>query len=302
MVAARHLQGGTAAADIADRRCAVAHAMPPMLQRPLPDLAAWTDWGRGLPIPVLASTAASIGEWADHEDVVDARLLTDLLADDPLMTLCLLVHVAERRRGRDLGQAETVTAALMLLGVGPFFRAFGNLPTVEQRLAGLPPALAGLRRVLRRSQRAATFALAFAVHRVDPDAPVIHEAAQLHAFAELLLWCHAPALALEIARRQQADPTLRSAAAQRDVLGVELADLQHALMLAWRLPPLLVRLDDQRHADAPAVRSVLLAQRLARHTEGGWDNPALPEDVHDVADLLQLAPEPARRLLLSLDA
>lgn len=273
-----------------------------MLDRPLDGLPAWTDWFRRAGIPVLASTAATIAEWADHEDAVDARLLTELLADDPLTTLRLLVHVAQLRRGRGDSQAETVTAALMLLGVGPFFRAFADAPTVEDRLASQPAALAGLQAVLRRSQRAATFALGFAAHRTDPDAAVIHEATQLHDFAEMLLWCHAPALAVEIARRQAADPALRSAAVQRDVLGVELADLQHALMLAWQLPPLLVQLDDDRRADAPQVRSVLLAQRLARHSAQGWDNPALPDDVDDIAALLQLGPEPTRRLLLSLDA
>lgn len=273
-----------------------------MLEHALPDREAWTAWCRRAGIPVLASTAATIAEWSDHEDAVDARLLTELLADDPLATLRLLVHVAQVRGDRGDSQAETVTAALMLLGVGPFFRAFGDLPTVEARLAAHPDALAGLRAVLRRSQRAATFALGFAVHRMDPDAPVIHEAAQLHDFAEMLLWCHAPTLALEIARRQAADPALRSAAAQRDVLGVELGDLQQALMRAWRLPPLLVRLDDDRHADAPSVRSVLLAQRLARHSAQGWDNPALPDDVDDVARLLQLGTEPTRRLLANLDA
>lgn len=282
-------------------------ALPPMLERPLADLEAWTAWFQRAGIPVLASTAATIAEWSDHEDAVDARLLTELLADDPLATLRLLVHVAQVRGARgdrgDRGdsQAETVTAALMLLGIGPFFRAFGDLPTVEARLGGHPATLAGLHAVLRRSQRAATFALGFAVHRMDPDAPVIHEAAQLHDFAEMLLWCHAPALALEIARRQAADTTLRSAAAQRDVLGVELVDLQQALMRAWRLPPLLVRLDDDRHADAPSVRSVLLAQRLARHSALGWDNPALPDDVDDVARLLQLGTEATRRLLANLD-
>jgi HD-like signal output (HDOD) protein len=276
--------------------------LPPMLERPLRDLAAWTDWFRGAGIPVLASTLATVGHLAEHEDGVDARLLTELLADDPLTTLRLLVHVAGQRRGRDLGQAETVTAALLMLGIGPFFRAFADLPTVEQRLDGQPAAMEGLRAVLRRAQRAATFALGFAVHRMDPDAPVIHEAAQLHDFAEMLLWCHAPALALEIARRQQADPSLRSATAQREVLGIELVDLQQALMRAWRLPPLLVRLDDDRHAGTPSVRSVLLAQRLARHSSNGWDNPALPDDFGEIGALLQLAPDPTRRLVLSLDA
>src|SRR2546426_1118557 len=82
--------------------------------------------------------------------------------------------------------------------------------------------------VLRRAHRAANFALGFAVRRMDHDAAVIHQAALLHDFAEMLLWCHAPALALRIREAQRADSTLRSSVAQLDVLHVELPDLQHA--------------------------------------------------------------------------
>jgi len=219
--------------------------------------------------------------------------------------LKLMAHVAKLRcaRGHESrGEPETVTAALLLLGIGPFFRTFAALTSAEAWLAGQPEALEGFRAVLRCSHRAANFALGFAVHRMDHDAPVIHAAALLHDFAELLLWLRAPTLALEIARRQRADTTLRSAAIQSELLNVELPDLQQVLMTGWKLPPLLVRISDDRHAEADPVRNVLLAVRVARHSAGGWDNAALPDDVQDVADLLHLGVEPARRLLLELDS
>jgi HD-like signal output (HDOD) protein len=218
------------------------------------------------------------------------------------MTLKLLVHVAQVRRGREGTDAETVTAALLMLGIPPFFRAFGPQDSVDQRLQAHPEALHGLERVLRRAHRAADFALAFAVHWMDHDAAVIQEAALLHDFAEMLLWCHAPQAALEIARRQQADPALRSAAAQHGVLGIELADLQQALMRAWRLPQLLIRLDDDHHAGERAVRSVQLAIRLARHTADGWDNPAVPDDIRDIAALLHLGLGPAEHFVRALES
>jgi HD-like signal output (HDOD) protein len=157
-------------------------------------------------------------------------------------------------------------------------------------------------RLLARSQRAARFALGFAVHRMDLDAEVIHEAALLHDFAEMLLWCHAPALALDIEQRQQADPALRSATAQRQVLGVELVDVQQALMRGWRLPELLVRISNDHHDTAPQVRNVVLAMRLARHTKDGWDNAAIPDDVRDISQLLNLRPASTLKLLHDLDS
>jgi HD-like signal output (HDOD) protein len=138
---------------------------------------------------------------------------------------------------------------------------------------------------------------------MDPDAPVIHEAALLHDFAELLLWLHAPSLALRIQEAQSCDSALRSAAAQKAVLNVELADLQHTLMQAWRLPSMLVRItDDHANKLTTQLRNVLLAIRVARHSADGWDNAALPDDVHDVAELLLLSHEATGRLLLEIDA
>jgi HD-like signal output (HDOD) protein len=127
------------------------------------------------------------------------------------------------------------------------------------------------------------------VHRMDHDAAVIHAAALLHDFAEMLLWCHAPVLALRIRAAQRADPNLRSRVAQIAVLNIELPDLQQSLMKAWRLPELLVRISDERHAENANVRSVLLALRLARHTSHGWDNAAIPDDIADIAGLLNLS-------------
>ena len=159
------------------------------IERPLRDLSAWLAYFRAAPIPVLDATADAVRELAANEDAVDPHSLAETVAADPLMTLKLLAHVGSNsRRETDV---ETVVGALVLLGIGPFFRHFGELPTVGQALGDTTDAAqahAGLRAVLARSHRAAQFALGFAAHRMDPDAVVIDEAALLHGFAELLLW------------------------------------------------------------------------------------------------------------------
>jgi HD-like signal output (HDOD) protein len=228
-------------------------------------------------------------------------MLTEVVAADPLMTLKLLAHIGSDRRSSRVTDVETVSQALVLMGITPFFRTFGEQPTVEQHLDGQPEALAGLQSVVRRAHRAAKFALGFAVHRFDHDAPVIYEAALLHDFAEMLLWLHAPGLAVTMRQRQQSDPTLRSASIQKELLGTTLSEIHHALMVAWRLPELLVNITDDRHEEASQVRNVLLAIRLARHSAKGWDNPALPDDVRDIASLLNMGLEPTETLLRDLD-
>jgi HD-like signal output (HDOD) protein len=270
---------------------------------PSADLQVWAERFDPTSFPVLAATAAQIEALRQMEDEVDAHLLGEAIGEDPLMSLKVMAHVARLRAGREGGEPETPTGALIMLGIPPFFRDFPAQATVEDWLAGQPDALEGFRRVLARSHRAARFAMAFAAHRVDHDAAVIHQAALLHDFAELLVWLHAPALALEIARRQRRDPALRSAAAQRDVLGVELAALQHYLMLRWRLPTLLATItDDHARNETAQAANVRLAIRVARHSAHGWENPALPDDYADIARLLQLAPVHVQKLLLDIDS
>jgi HD-like signal output (HDOD) protein len=273
----------------------------PYLSAALRDLASWTRYFRDAEIPVLAATSQALEALRAIEDDVDASMLSAVIESDPLMTLKLMAHVATRRRPGAATETETVTSSLVMMGISPFFRNFGPQPTLEDRLQDQPLALQGLRELLHRAERAGHFALGFAVHRGDTDAGVIHQAAFLHDFAEMLLWSHAPKLALKIHEAQQADLTLRTASVQRSVLGIELDDLRQALMKLWHLPELLVRISDARHPDHPSVRNVVLAVRLARHTMLGWDNAALPDDIEDIAKLLNASPRVALAFVRKID-
>lgn len=280
-----------------------------MLTRPLPDLSAWIAHFRKAAIPVLPSTIEELELLRQAEEqrgCVDAKMISQSVGSDPLMALRVLIEAARRRPETVVTDAETVTAAVVMMGIDPFFRAFTTLESVAARLEGQVPAMLGLQRVLKRAWRSANFALGFAVHRMDEDAAVVQTAALLHDFAEMLLWCHAPELALRIQALQQADAALRSSAAQREVLGIELQDLEQGLMKVWRLPSLLIRMTDDKTAHHPQTRTVMLAVRVARHTQDGWDTPgaqaALPDDLTDVGELLSLSPEATLRLLHDIDS
>jgi HD-like signal output (HDOD) protein len=263
------------------------------LTAPLRDLEAWTRYFRDAQIPVLAKTSAAIEALRADEDNVDASMLGATIESDPLMSLKLLAHVAAKRRVDTATETESVTTSLVMTGISPFFRSFGLQPTVEDHLHDQTQALEGLHTLLHRADRAAQFATGFAVHRGDTDVGVIRLAAFLHDFAEMLMWCHAPTLQLRIAQAQRADPTLRSATVQRVMLNIELDDLRQALMKMWHLPELLVRISDDRHADTAIVRNVVLAVRLARHTTQSWNNPGVPDDIDDIAKLLNVSPSVA---------
>lgn len=273
----------------------------PPITAPLGDLRAWVTHFMAADIPVLGSTADALEAMRENEDAVDANLIGEMIADDPLMTLKVLSYTATHRSPKVVTDVETVTAAVVLLGVTPFFKAFGPQPTVEDWLADQPTALDGLAHVLRRAHRAAKFALGFAVHRMDHDAAVIYEATLLHDFAEMLLWCHAPTLALQVREAQQSDPSLSVNAAQQQVLHIDLAELQRALMQAWALPQLLIEITDDRRVRQPAVKNVMLATRLARHTTDDWADAGVAEDIAELALLLNLSEAATQQLVRTLD-
>ncbi|MDE2400902.1 MAG: HDOD domain-containing protein [Burkholderiales bacterium] len=280
-----------------------------MINEHLPNLQDWiTAFSEAL-IPVLPSTVTELSELRVIEEAhgnVDARLISQNLGGDPLMTLKVLRRVSMDCARRQINPPETLTAAILMHGIGPFFDHLNQVASVVDWLHGYPEALAGLLNVIKRSRRAARFAVNFSIHRQDEDAELIQEAALLHDFAEMLLWCHAPKLALQIAQQQKADHTLRSAVIQESVLGVQLGDLAQALMGAWHLPALLIKMTDDRHANHPQVRTVMLAVRIARHTQYGWNDrhaeAALPDDIADVAQLLTLSNESAQRKITEIDS
>ena len=73
-------------------------------------------------------------------------------------------------------------------------------------------------------------------------------------------------------------------------------------MQKWRLPRILIDIaDDNRESVSAQARTVLLAIRLARHTARDWDNPALADDVRDIAELLHMGTEPTLALLHDID-
>lgn len=280
-----------------------------MIESPPPTLPAWVKALADAEIPVLPHTVAELRQLREIEDArgtVDANMLADALSADPLMTLKVLVHVSRYCTRLSVEPPESLTGAIVMLGITPFFNAFNEPPTFIDWLNTAPDAISGLLKVVTRARRSAHFAMSFALRRQDEDAAIVHQAALLHDFAEMLLWCHAPKLAQEMAQRLQTDHTLRSAAVQKVVLGMPLSAVAHELMRVWQLPDMLIKCTDDRRAQDPQVRSVMLGVRIARHTQHGWDSPhaqaALHDDVSEVAKLLTLSHEVAERLLKAIDS
>ena len=252
------------------------------------DQSAWVHALDAVEIPVLRRTVEELSRLRENEDSLVARDISRVLLHDPMFTLRVLRYLQAHRKAAQTTDITTVEHALMMLGVTPFFAHFGDLPAVESILAGQPLALDGLMHVACRAHHAALYAHDWANLRHDRRADEVAIAALLHDIAEILLWWFAPEMSLQIAATLRSDRSLRSSAAQSRVLGFKLADLQGTLIAEWNLAALLQSLMDDAHATHPRVMNVALAVNLARHSAGGWDNQALPDDYAAVQRFLKL--------------
>lgn len=262
-----------------------------MLDHPLQDLESWVLYFSGVELPILRLTARRLEEARLNIDAVSGRDIAQIVLNDPLMAVRVLAYI-QPFRGRHLrSDITTIASAVMMLGVEPFFEKFDCPLTIEAMLDEEPQALIGLLQLVRRVQRAARYAHDWAFARHDVNVEEVTLAALLHDLSEILLWCFAPRLAMEVRTLQQHDKTLRSTLAQEKILGIKLADLQFALCRAWHLPDLLKLLMDDAHADQPRVRNVTLAVNLARHSANGWRDAALPDDFAAIEKLLHISHE-----------
>ena len=269
-----------------------------MLDHPLPDTDAWVLLFSNNTLPVLRVTKRHLDEMRADLENVDARELARVILQDPIMTVRVLAYIQPLRSRSLQHDITTIAGAVMMAGMQPFFRRFEDLPTIEDMLKGCDShALLGVLHIIRRAQRAADYAQDWAIWRHDLNMEEVRIAALLHDLAEILVWCFAPRLGLDIQAQQNANPAMRSADAQRNTLGLSFQDIQTELCKVWHLPQLLQTLIDDSQTNQGRVRNVELAVRLARHSAHGWSDAALPDDYVDIGKLLNITPEAVRQRL-----
>ena len=265
-------------------------------------LSEWLAYLGQAEIPVLKSSARELDRLRADESLLNPRSIANVVTDDPLMTVKLLRFMQSHKHRNQKYELVDVKQALLMLGVDTFFREVPAAPVVEDMLQGHIEALVQLLQTVRRAQRSAYYAYDWALRLHDLHAEEVHVSTLLAHVTEMLMWCFSPVQMLDIRRLQRADASLRSADAQKRVLGFTGVELQRQLAIDWHLPELLQNLLDPALAKTSRVRNVTLAVNLARHSAQGWDNAALPDDYRDIGDLLRMEPERVMALVQATPA
>lgn len=259
-----------------------------LIDYPFPSATAWVDHFAGIELPILRLTANRLAELRDTANNINTRALAQIVVHDPLMTLRLFRTMKANRSARQVVDITTVERILVMIGTERFFSSCQDLPIIEHQLKAHPKAMLGLLKSVARSRQASIWARDWALLRQNKSYEEIALAALLHEFVEILMYCFAPNLAIQARERLQAQPGLRSRAVQESVFGTPLADIMSGLVERWGLPELLLTLLDPKDAEITNARYVNLALNLARHTASGWNDPALPDDLHAIQELLFL--------------
>lgn len=252
------------------------------------DINAWTTFLSSAEIPVLKITARELARLKEDEDKLSARAITAAVMNDPMMSFRVLSYAQKHKGKRQLQDLVQVEQAILMMGTTAFYNNLSPVTLVEDALKQDLTALMHLLKLIRRAHRAAHFASEWATHLTDLHGEEVRTAALLHDLAEMLMWCFAPKQMNEIFAMQHADKTLRSVIAQQQVLGFHLHDLQKALIELFQLPPLLSKLMQDEASNEQRVKNVTLAVNFARHSANGWDDAALPDDYHEIAEFLRM--------------
>ncbi len=252
------------------------------------DLSTWVEFFRTAEIPVLKNTAREIVRLKEDEEKLSVRALTASVMNDPMMVFRVLSYSQKHKSKHQLQDLLQVEQAILMMGSTSFFI---NLPVdflVEDILKDHLKALMHLLKLIRRAHRAARYAADWATYLADMRAEEVRTAALLYDLAEMLMWCFAPDKMTAIHALQNSDKTIRSIAAQQEVLGFKLHDLQKELIDTFQLPPLLSKLMREGSEGEQRVRNVTLAVNFARHSANGWDDAALSDDYRDISEFLRI--------------
>lgn len=242
-------------------------------------------------LPVLKQTARGLEELRADDEKLTAIGVAEIIARDPIMTVKLLRYLQQHKHKIQTTEVIQVEQALLMLGIEPVFAKVPPAPLIEDALKHKTPALLHLLRTIHRSHLSSEYAKDWAVRLRDLHFEEVRIAALLHDIAEILMWCFAPDEMLQVEELRLQEPTVRTRVIQARVFGFTMFELQRVLAEQWELPQLLLTLMNDSCAHLPRVRNVVLATNLVRHSTKSWDDPALPDDYKDVADLLRMPVE-----------
>lgn len=263
-----------------------------ILEKPFPTAGQYIHFLAARELPVRAQSVRGLEAMRASSDSVTARDVAAIVLGDPLFAVKVIVWLERHRHPSQNHDITTLDRAILMIGVEPFFRAFEEMPTIEEQLSEHTGALAEASRVADWAREASHLARECAILRHDIGVGEVALATLLRPLGELLLWVFAPTLAEQIRTHPRRMPGHHDVVAQKDVLGCSEREILLGLAHQWHLPELLISLMDEANGSNPRVRTVALSIDFARHlAQEDWSSAALPGLFNNLAHLLPVTRE-----------
>jgi len=230
-------------------------------------------------LPVMARSKAAFAalEAAQDDTAISPRAFADLANRDPFFCLSLLREAEGRRTSRLGHETTTPLAAVLQMGETGVRDLLMSSPESDEMNQGL---IACESRAVLAGRLAAAWSSARA--DVSPDELVM--AALLAEIGELMLWHFAPDLPQAALDSLASGASRRTSQAQELSCGFKFKDLTVKCAEIWNLPVILVQLI--RGTDSARANIARICINTARHLAAGFDNPALPDDIADIKQLI----------------
>ncbi|MBL8481608.1 MAG: HDOD domain-containing protein [Rhodocyclaceae bacterium] len=247
---------------------------------PQTGLQAWVERIRDTDMPVFGATASAVGALIDSERA-SATSLGRVILQDPGMTTRVLKLANSAYFHNGGANISTISRAIVVLG-------FDLVRSVALSVALVDSVVSGeLRekvvREMARSFHAAVHARNAAQRRGDGSPEEVFIAALLGRIGELAFWCFSGTTG-ELLERVERESGLTEDEAEMRVLGFRLRQLTALLAKEWKLSPLLQSLAQNDARPGSRELAVVLAHRLARAAEYGWESAAAQAALRDMAD------------------
>ncbi len=246
------------------------------------DLAAWIERIRGREMPVFGRTVESLRTLIADDRASASALAKVILMDPPMTTKVLRLANSAFFNHAHQG-ISTVSRAIVVLGFDPVVELALSVALID---ALLNQGIRGrLHAEMARSFHAAVQARWISRKRGEGAGEEIFIAALLGRVGEMAFWCFGGEQAHRL-DRCLSETDVREEEAQQRVLGFPLRQLSYGLIKEWRLGALAAAAMEMDPRGRGPGRSILLAHRLARLADGGWDSPGGRQCLHEVADYL----------------
>ncbi|MBL8472097.1 MAG: HDOD domain-containing protein [Rhodocyclaceae bacterium] len=243
-------------------------------------LQSWVERIRDQEMPVFGATAGAVGALIDSERA-SAASLGRVILRDPGMTARVLKLANSAYFHNGGASISTISRAIVVLG-------FDLVRSVALSVALVDSVVQGemrnkVVREMARSFHAAVHARNAAQKRGDGSPEEVFIAALLGRIGELAFWCFSGATG-EVLDRVERESGLTEDEAEIRVLGFRLRQLTALLAKEWKLSPLLQSLAQYDARPGSREMAVVLAHRLARAAEYGWESAAAQAALHDMAE------------------